>query len=214
MTPELIAESESGQDARPSVGLAQRPLWIVSGQLGVVIAVFVGFGARGELKPKLVVAMLLCCLVGLLGFGPPRHVSRIVVTAPVVAIAAWWMVSYLWTFNVFGWWTDTQRVMPFVVACVVFVGILPTPAFRAALVAGCYLAIAYSVFELLLHPGSATVNPDGVPGWRGGFIHKNSMGPFMVFAILAVTSFDRPSPRRTVAILTALGLVKIGRAHV
>jgi O-antigen ligase len=46
-----------------------------------------------------------------------------------------------------------------------------------------------------------------VPGWRGGFIHKNGMGPFMVFAALVIATFDRPSIRRHVAVLTAIGLV-------
>jgi O-antigen ligase len=51
------------------------------------------------------------------------------------------------------------------------------------------------------------VNPDGAPGWRGGFIHKNTMAPFMVFAILALASFDRPSLRRRLAIGAALVMI-------
>ena len=205
MTTQMTPEAGLSQVEKP--GLLKRPLWILSGQVGVIVAVFIGFGARAGAKPKLTALLLLVCLLGLIGFGPLRRVNRIVISAPVVAITAWWMASYLWTFNTFGWWTDTQLVMPFVVACVVLVGLLPKEALRAALLAGCYLAIAYTVLEIAIHPGRATANPDGVPGWRGGFIHKNSMGPFMVFAVLVMASFDRPSMRRTLAILTASGLV-------
>jgi O-antigen ligase len=102
--------------------------------------------------------------------------------------------------------------MPYVVACVVTVGLLPTSALRDALVAACYVVIAYTVLQLLIHPSTATVNPDGVPGWRGGFLHKNAMAPFMVFAALVIASFDRPSTRRNVALLTAVGLVVMSQS--
>jgi O-antigen ligase len=210
----LVPTREVGSDeaGESSIGLMRRPLWIVSGQLGVIIAVVLGFGARTGLKPKMVVLLLLVCLVGLIGFGPPGGARRIIVTAPVVAITAWWMFSYLWTTNVYGWWTDTQLGMPYVVALVVLVGVLPPDAFRRALVAACYVAIAYTVLELITHPANAMVNPDGVPGWRGGFIHKNGMGPFMVFAALTIATFDRPSLRRYLGVLTAIGLVVMSQS--
>jgi O-antigen ligase len=122
------------------------------------------------------------------------------------------MLSYLWTFNVFGWWTDTQGLLPYVVACVVFVGLLPDGDFRSALVAACYVVIAFTLFELVTHPSAATVNPDGVPGWRGGFIHKNGMAPFMVFAALVIATLDRPSSRRTIALLTAGALIVMAQS--
>lgn len=192
--------------------LLQRPLWILVGQMGVVFAVFVGFGAAGVLRPKIVIAALTCLLVGTIALGPVRRVNQLVVTAPVVAITFWWLASYLWTFNVFGWWTDTQQNLPYVIACVVLIGLLPNESFRAALVAGCYLAIAYTVFQLLIHPATATVNPDGVAGWRGGFVHKNEMGPFMLVAVLALVSFDRPGRRRTVGIVVACALALAARS--
>jgi O-antigen ligase len=205
-------EAASIQTDPSPVGFLRRPLWIVSGQVGVIIAVFVGFGARGGMKPKALIALLLCCLVGLISFAPRGVVRRIILTAPVVAVAAWWMLSYVWTFNVFGWWTDTQGVMPYVVACVIFVSLLPASDFRGALVAACYIVIAYTLLELIIHGSTATMNPDGAPGWRGGFIHKNGMAPFMVFALLVLGCFDRPSARRTIAVLTACGLIVMSQS--
>jgi O-antigen ligase len=63
-----------------------------------------------------------------------------------------------------------------------------------------------------LHWGSATINPDGAAGWRGGFPHKNAMAPFMVFAILVLTSLDRPSLRRRAACLLALVLIVMSQS--
>ena len=194
------------------VGLMRRPLWVVSGQLGVIVAVVIGFGARSGLKPKMLIVLLVACLIGLIGFGPPGRGKRIIVTAPALLITAWWLLSYLWTSNVFGWWTDTQLVVPYVVACVVFAGLLPRRDLRSALVAACYVAIGYTLLELMIHPGTAMMNPDGVPGWRGGFGHKNAMGPFMVFAVLTLWSFDRRSPRRTIAIGTAIALIVMSQS--
>jgi O-antigen ligase len=188
-------------------GLFHRPMWILAGQLGVVIAIVLGFGARASFRPKQVAVMLLFCLVAAVALAPERRLYRIVVTAPVVAILAWWIASYLWTFNLYGWWTDTQLSIPLVVTCIALASVLPTREFRAAVVVGCYVAIGYTVLELVVHHAAASVNPDGVPGWRGGFIHKNAMAPFMVFAILALVCFDRPGPRRRVAIGTALVLI-------
>jgi O-antigen ligase len=108
---------------------------------------------------------------------------------------------------VYGWWTDVQKNLPFVITCVVLISVLPRERFLSALVAGCYLAVGYTVLELLLHPAIATVNLDGNVGWRGAFGHKNEMGPFMVFAILVMVSFDQRSLRRVLGVATACVLV-------
>lgn len=190
-----------------SLRLLQRPLWIVSGQLGVVLFVVLGFGVRGDFKPKLVILLLFAAMVGMIGFASAGRWKRIILSAPVVIFIGWWLLSYLWTWNTFGWWTDTQLVLPYVFAGVVLASMLPHAEFRAALVVACYLAIAVTVLELITSPGAAMVNPDGVPGWRGGFGHKNDMGPFMAFAILTLACFDRPSRRRLVAVLVAVALI-------
>jgi O-antigen ligase len=197
--------------AEAPLSVLRRPLWIVSGQLSVVVAIVIGFGARGDMKPKIVIALLSCCLIGLVAFSPVGRVRRIVLTAPVVAVTTWWILSYLWTFNAFGWWTDTQLVIPYVITCVVAAALLPADALRRALVAACYVAIGLTIVELVLHPAAATVSGGG-PGWRGGFIHKNSMGPFMVFAALTIASFDRPSLRRRVGLLVAIGLTVLSQS--
>lgn len=185
----------------------EQPLWVVAAQCGVFFSIFLGFGAAGLLRPKLVILLAGMCLVAAIALGPVRRSSRIVVTGPVVAIVGWWMSSYLWTVNVYGWWTDTQKTMPTLAICVALAGILSPRQLRDALVASCYVTIGYTVLQIVVYPGTARVNPDGVAGWRGGFIHKNAMAPFLIFAVLTLMSFDRPSNRRRVAVLTALGLI-------
>ncbi len=197
-------------ESRPA--LTQRPIWILSGQLGVLVAVVMGFGALGPAKPKLLVLLLLVCVGGLVMLGPAKRIGRIIVAAPTVAIVTWWIASYFWTFNIYGWRSETQNLVPLIVAFVVLVSLLPGRYFQSALAAGCYAGIGYTVLQLIVHPGAAMVNPDGVPGWRGGFIHKNAMGPFMLFAVLAIASFDRPSWRRRIAIFVALVLIVMSKS--
>lgn len=199
-----MIESHHAIEQSPRLTLWKQPLWLLSGQLGVILLVVLGFGAVGIIKPKLAALLLLVCVAGAIVLGPIGRLGKVVIAAPVASIVVWWTASFLWTFNVFGWWTSTQILVPLILSAVVFVGVLPQRALERALVLGCYVAIANTVFEIAMRPGLATVNPDGVPGWRGGFIHKNAMGPFMLFALLVLFSFERPSWSRRIAIACAL----------
>lgn len=208
----LIAVRDVASAATDPVGILRRPMWILAAQAGVIATVVIGAGTLGTQRPKVVTLVLLACLVPTLALGPTRLINRVVVSAPLAGFLTWWVASYLWTNNVYGWWTDTQITLPLVLTLVVLVGVLPDHEFRSALVVGCYIAIAYTVLMIAVHPGLATSNPDGAPGWRGGFGHKNMMAPFMVLAVLILAALARPSFRRRVAIGTALVLIVMSQS--
>ncbi len=99
----------------------------------------------------------------------------------------------LWTFNVFGWWTDRRKELPYVVACVVLVGLLPIASFRNALVTE--VLPRDRVHRVLgdRAPSTATINPDGSCGLAADGFTQERHGPVHgQFAILALASFDRP----------------------
>jgi O-antigen ligase len=201
--------------APPPTGMGARPLWIVSGQLGVILTVVLGFGVLQSLDvipPKLTALALFCCVAGMIALGPVRLINKVVVSAPLLAFVGWWMASFMWTHDTYGWWRDTQSMLPLVLGFAVFAGLLPSWAFRGALVAACYLAVGYTVLQLGINPGEAMSNPDDVAGWRGGFIHKNAMAPFMLFAGLTIACFDRRSARRYVMLAVIAGLVVMSQS--
>jgi exopolysaccharide production protein ExoQ len=183
--------------ARPTlITLFRRPVWILAGQLGIVLSIVLGMGAFQPYPPTLFVALLLCCVVATVLFGPTRRINRIVVTAPVVALLMWWVASILWTANTFGWRRDTALFVPLAVGLVTIVGLLPMSAVVRGILAGCQVAIAWTVVFTLVNPGEAMVHDQGIPGWTGGFIHKNALAPFMLFAILVAWSFEKNRTRR------------------
>lgn len=212
MTGLITHHVDDDFDDAMSSGLRRFPAWILAGQFGVVFAVVWGFGARAGLPPKAVILVLAMSCAAAIVLAPIHRWRRIVVSVPLAALLGWWFASYLWTTNTFGWWADSEKALPYVVAMVVLAGILPARAFTTAIAVACYAAIALVVLELVIRPGTATINTDGVPGWRGSFLHKNLMGPFMVFAILALASFDKPSLRRRVAMGTAAFLVVMSQS--
>jgi O-antigen ligase len=211
---ELIGSEPAPSELRwtpdPDDRFVTQPLWVIAGQLGVVIAVALGFGAFAPIeifRPKVLALLLFLCVAATIALGPVRLINKLVLSAPVIAFVGWWVASGLWTYDMYGWWRDTQAQIPLILGCAALAGLLPPRAFRGALVAGCYVVIGYTVFQLAINPSEATVNPDGVPGWRGGFIHKNGMAPFMLFAGLVIGMFDRKPIRRNVALVVIAGLV-------
>lgn len=208
----LIAVRDPGATVDLPAGVLRRPMWVLAAQAGVVLTVVLGAGALGPTRPKVVMLVLACCLVPTFALGPGRLANRIVVSAPLGGILVWWVASYLWTNNVFGWWTDTQVVLPLVLVLVVLVGVLPEREFRSALVVGSTILIGYTAFVVVTRPGLATSNPDGLPGWRGGFDHKNTMGVVMVAAALIVATLARSSLRKWAALATALVLIVMSQS--
>jgi exopolysaccharide production protein ExoQ len=211
----LSTADSSTTDALSMSGTLTKPLWILAGQLGLVVAVFFGFGAAGDLapSPRLWAVMLLSCTIATIALGPVRRINTMVIGAPVLAVAGWWMASFLWSADDYGWRRDTQTFIPLLVGVVVIAGLLPTAAFQRGLVAGCYVAILYTLYRLVADPFTAMGNLDDVPGWRGGFIHKNAMAPFMLFAALVFACFERSGLRRNLALATAGALVVMAQSR-
>jgi exopolysaccharide production protein ExoQ len=189
-----------GTSARPDVvTVFGRPAWIVAGQSAIVLIVVLGFKAYQPVKPNLFVALLLMCLAMAIGLGPSGRAARIVLTAPVVALITWWMLSGTWTFNLAGFRRDTMLIVPLIVVTVAIAGLLPITDFYRGLLAGCQVAIAWTVIFTVTNPSTAMRHPDdAIPGWIGSFIHKNALAPFMLFTVLVAWSFEPHRTRRRV----------------
>lgn len=200
-----------GTEAAPT-SVGSIPLWILAGQMGLVVTFVLGFGAMDLGKPKIGLALLVLATAAMVVLGPIRNIERIVISMPALLYLTWWTASYLWTFNVWVWVRDTQSMLPFV-ACLTAIGtMLPYRDVRKGLVMACYAAIGWTIIYTLLHFGVATTHPDGAPGWRGGFIHKNGMAPFMLLAVLVIAHFEPRRLWRQAGVATALAFILLSQS--
>lgn len=203
---------DSGRLAESSTSVMRMPMWIAAGQVGVIAAVFIGFGTNQPVRPTFTIGILAAATLGTILLGPVGGVRRILLSVPTVALMAWWFASILWTYNTFGWRRETQLNAAIVASLIVIGSLIPLRSLQRALVTACYLAIGYSVFYTIVHFSFATMHPDGTAGWRAGFGHKNGLGPFMVFALLVLLSFERPRPLRHVAVVVSLAFVLLSQS--
>lgn len=202
-TPHQLAEE----------GYAPGALWILAGQAAVVAAMFFGFGAVTDVVgPRIELIIVLVPTLAMVVLAPPRRYERLVLTLPVVAYLGWWLLSYLWTFNQGAFILQSQKPLVLAAVLVAAVCYLPSTSFQRALVFGCYVIIGFTVLYTGANPGEAMMNDDGVPGWRGGFIHKNAMAPFMLVAVTTLVLFGRRSLVRHGAVGAAVALVVLAQS--
>lgn len=176
-----------------------RPLWILIAQSGMALTIVLGFGAYQPVKPKVLLLLVLMTMAGTIVLGPIGNWRKIVLSTPPIFVIFWWTSSFLWTWNPFGYERETQIQVPLMLGAILVATLLDREQFAKSLLAGCYLSIIWTVVYTGLHPGPSMIHGDGVPGWHGGFIHKNGMAPFLVFALLVIHTFEHRARVRHVA---------------
>ncbi len=199
----------------PEVGTGlghDHPLWVIAGQGGIVIAIFLGFGATQEIQPKLFLLLLFVATATMLALGPVGAIGRLTVATPVLLYLGWWVLSFAWTANPGGFVVDSQVALPLILALVTIASVLPSERFTGALIAGCLVTIAWTALYTAAYPDYAMVLDDGEPGWRGGFTHKNGMAPFMLFAVITLWYLDRNRVRRTMGIAAAVFFIVVAQS--
>ena len=206
----MTARQQVGIDG-PTTG-ASTPVYVVAGWIAITIAVMVGFGAYSGVTPKRFIPLLMLATAASVLLGPIRNVNKVLISVPALFYLAWWAASYLWTFNLWVWFRDTQVLFPLIACLVVLACTLTVEQFCKGLVIACYVAIGWTLLYTALHPGTTMSHSDGVPGWHGHFIHKNGMAPFMIFAILVISSFERSTLRRLVIIPIAIALILLSQS--
>lgn len=204
-------ESEARSNHYDSDRVSPTQLWIIAGQVALAFSVFFGFGAQ-RLTPKLTSAGAMALTFGFYFLAPHGRYRRLVLSVPVLVFIWWWMMSGFWTRNPFGWSIETQRNLGLVLSVMVIVSLLPTEHIVRGLLVTFYATIVFQYFWTATHFSTATANIDEmtgfpVPGWRGSFVHKNTMGPFLIFAIATIMLFERRAWLRRGSIALALFLI-------
>lgn len=187
-------------------------MWVLCGQLTVQVALFFGFGVLALPAPNLVAGSTLALGVTTVLLAPHGRIGEIRLHLAPLALMWWWALSLLWTADPRYWWVDTTANLSIVGTVLVTAGMLPTTRLVGALLTFFHLAIAFQVVWVATHPTQATVYRDlftgeVAAGWRGSFIHKNALGPFLVVALLTVVVLERRRALRWWSATIAVGLL-------
>lgn len=205
--PLPAAERRSPWAAR----LGRVPVWVVSGQVAIFVMMVFGFHAVSFTRIKATILLMLMSTFVMIGLGPSGNSRRIYISLPLLAFLSWYLLSYSWTFNEYAWKSEAQQQVSMILCLVAVMSLLPVKAIGSALVTSCYAVIAYTVLYTAASPAAAT-GALGVPGWRGGFVHKNGMAPYMVIAVMILCTFDTRRLPRNLAVATAAFLIIMSRS--
>ena len=170
-------------------------LWVIVGQLSLAYSLFFGFGGMTTSPKKLsggAMVLTIACLL----LAPHGRYRRIVITLPTLLVLWMWCMSYFWTYSQVMWWTAIQATIPFVVCVVIVAGLLPLEHLLRGVVNMFHAAVVFQFIWTATHFSSTTANYDPIngqiatPGWHGSFIHKNSMGPFLLIGFITLLLFE------------------------
>lgn len=192
-------------------------LWVLSAQLTLQVALFLGFGVLPLPSPNLVAGATLALAAATLALAPHGLIGRVRLNLVTVSVVWWWLLSVLWSADTGQWWIDSMSNLPILLAVVVIAGVLPTHRTVGALVGFVHLTVAFQVVWIATHPSTATANRDLLTGamtagWRGSFIHKNALGPFLVVALLTVALLEHRRTLRWCTVTIGLGLLVMTRS--
>lgn len=223
-TPATTRRTRPGTDDAPtfentaeSDRISPTQLWIIFGQLGIFFCFFFGFGAQ-NLSPKKVALGAVVFTGACIMLAPHGRFRRILFSLPLICIVWWWLLSWFWAFNFSGWWIATQASIPLTVCMVLLAGVLPFRHFIRGVLWQFHFTIWFQYFWTATHYGSSTANYDQItgnisaPGWHGSFVHKNTMGPYLVVAVITVLVFERRTWLRRASFTGAALLIVLSQS--
>ncbi len=204
--------SAASTDQLPVEAVPPTAMWVLCGQLTVQVALFFGFGVLPLPAPNLVAGSTITLMVVTVLLAPHGRIGQIRLHLAPLALMWWWALSLLWTADPTHWWVDTTANLSIMVTVLVVAGLLPAPRLVGALLTFVHLTIAFQVVWVATHPTQATVYRDlfsgeVTAGWRGSFIHKNALGPFLVVALLTILVLERRRSLRWCSATIACGLL-------
>ena len=200
------------QPVATTTRISRMPLWILSGQAGIVIATVVGFGARQNVPTASYLVLLALAAGGLVLLGPVGRIRRVVVSLSFMTYLTWWLMSYVWTTDPGWWFNETQLIVPVAVLLTVIATALPADHFIRGILVGVYVGMGYTTIYTVTHPGPTMSHTDGTPGWSGSFGHKNGLAPFMLYATFAVLAFEHDRRKRRIALVVAFITIAMSRS--
>lgn len=152
--------------------------------------------------PAISIQVLLPALgLVVLATTPVRELGRIPIVWPVFAFLLWLAASRLWTESIAATESRLRTDLPSLVIVMLVVGTMrPAVVARTVLATGAAVC-AWSVLAAVVYSPSRQFIEEGPRGpeqelaFRGTFIHKNSLGIFAVYVLIAALVFVRHRAR-------------------
>jgi len=161
--------------------------------------------------PGLAPLAMLAGVFPVLLLAPTRVTSKLPISLSVLLFVGWELASVMWTDSPEGTAYIMQLDVPIVVGIMLMVGVIAFRDLITALLWSIRTALVITVIAVIVDPLARThFDPTGktlnLEGWHGWFPHKNTMGPYLVFALLTILTFDR-SKLAKLASLAAIGVL-------
>jgi O-antigen ligase len=185
--------------------------YILVGQLYIFITLLTTFGAvQGQINiddTYYVALGLMGCSLTLVA---PRDAMRhVFVSLPLLLLMTYLICSIAWVTSFMPYRSAFQQSVPIVVATVFVSSLLPFDRIMTSLKAGFIFGILFSFYALVTDPTSRVHELDTFTtfsGWRGSFLHKNGMVPFLVLAAITFMIFERRKWLRNLVLISVLVL--------
>jgi exopolysaccharide production protein ExoQ len=138
---------------------------------------------------------------GLVGVGvaiiAPREATRhVFVSIPLMMLVTYMLCSVAWVTGLIPFRLAVMQTVPMVISTVFVASLLPHKRIIDALKVALLFGILLSFYAVITDPIARTHGgPAGfeLTGWRGSFLHKNNLVPFLVLASVTYRYFE---PRR------------------
>ncbi len=178
----------------------------------VFAAFLIAFRVEGFLVvPGLAPLALLGGVFPVLLLAPTKVMSKLPISLSVLLLVGWELASVIWTNSPEGTAYIMQIDVPIVVGIMLIVGVIAFRDLITALLLSIRAALVITLIAVAVDPLARThFDPTGksldLEGWHGWFPHKNTMGPYLVFSLLTILTFDR-SRLGKLASLGAIGVL-------
>jgi O-antigen ligase len=185
--------------------------YVLVGQAYLFVALITTFGAvQGQIN----VDDTYYIAVGLVGMSvaliaPRNSMRHVFISLPLLLLYTYLLCSIAWVTGFMPYRSAFQESVPIVLATVFVASLLPFDRIVSSLKAGFIFGILFSFFALVTDPASRIHQLDGATtfsGWRGSFLHKNGMVPFLVLAAITFVFFERRKWLRNLVLAAALVL--------
>ncbi len=180
------------------------------GQIYIVTAMVTAFGAY-DIKPMfhtLVLGFAFGCLL----LAPRQAILDIRVSLISVMMLSLVAASVLWTFDSVTTTFLVRLEVPRSLFLLLVIAVLPLEDTIAGLKKAIWVILGMTIIGLILVPatrshGILAGSTEPYPGWHGFFLHKNSMSPYLIFALSTLLIWEKSKAARVLGFLTIMVLM-------
>lgn len=180
------------------------------GQFYIIVTTVMAFGAV-DIKPMFH-TLILGAAFGCLLLAPRQAVLDMRVSLVSVCLLMVLAMSVLWTFDDFYTTFLIRLELPRSFFLMLVVAVLPQKDTIGGLKKAMWFILTMTIAALILDPstrahGIIAGSTEPYPGWHGLFLHKNSMSPYLVFALITHLVWEKRTAPRVLGFLVIIGLM-------